>query len=92
MEVRAWALGQVLSAQAALELLATRASDTGRPWPEFAEYDCFACHHDLKSKSWRAAEQLHGREPGTPNWGGWFTTLLPQALAAGPATEAKQVN
>src|SRR5262245_20246109 len=51
--VRAWAHGQAASAQAALELLAFRAAEkNGRPWPEFAEYDCFACHHDLHAESW----------------------------------------
>ena len=49
-EARAWAVGQAASAQAALDLLAYRAEEKhGRPWPEFAEYDCFACHHsDLR--------------------------------------------
>jgi hypothetical protein len=83
LEIRTWAIGQVISAQSALELLAERASDRKRPWPEFAEYDCCACHHDLRSKSWRSAYGFPGREPGTPEWGGWFTTLLPKALAAG---------
>jgi hypothetical protein len=50
-EARLWAVGQVVSAQAALQLLADRAADTRKPWPEFAEYDCSACHHDLSAKS-----------------------------------------
>jgi hypothetical protein len=41
-EARAWAVGQVVSAQAALALLGHRARTTSSPWPEFAEYDCFA--------------------------------------------------
>src|SRR5262249_44082077 len=43
----AWLVGEVVSAHAALELLAHRAEKTAKPWPEFAEYDCFACHHNL---------------------------------------------
>src|SRR5262249_35051891 len=50
-EARAWAVGQVVSAQAALALLKHRASTTRSPWPEFAEYECFACHHDLREPS-----------------------------------------
>ena len=23
------------------------------PWPEFAEYGCFSCHHDLRDDAWR---------------------------------------
>jgi hypothetical protein len=91
-ELRTWALGQILSAQTALELLAVRAGDNKRPWPEFAEYDCFACHHDLKSKSWRAAQGFPGRQPGSPDWGGWYTTLLPTALAASGAKQGKEID
>ncbi len=91
-EVRTWALGQILSAQTALELLALRASDPKRAWPEFSEYDCFACHHDLKPKSWRAAQGFPGREPGSPDWGGWYTTLLPSALTASGGEHAPAID
>ena len=110
LEIRTWALGQLLSAQAALELLATRAEDESatrtsagpRPWPEFAEYDCFACHHDLKSKSWRASERLladqltgrdvPGRQPGMLDWGSWYTAQLPNALAASRSAQREQIE
>jgi hypothetical protein len=51
-EAEAWVLGQLASARAALELLDYRARTTA-PWPEFAEYDCSACHHNLHQPSWR---------------------------------------
>jgi hypothetical protein len=58
-----------------------------RPWPEFAEYDCFACHHDLQSPSWRqnrdlkrSAERTSSR-PGSLSWGGWYLSMLPNAVA-----------
>ena len=91
-ELRTWALGQVLSAQKSLELLAARAGDPKRPWPEFAEYDCFACHHDLKAESWRVERGYKHRVPGTPAWGEWFTTMLPKALAVGGSEDAKQIE
>lgn len=47
-EARAWVIGQVVCARAALELLAHRAADEAAPWPEFAEYDCYACHQQLQ--------------------------------------------
>lgn len=90
-EARAWALGQVVSAQAALELLAYRAETKHQaPWPEFAEYNCFACHHDLQAQGWRRPRD-QGRGPkaaGTLEWGTWHYSLLPQALEprADPAT------
>ncbi len=45
------------------------------PWPELAFYDCYACHHDLKSKSWRLDRGYQGK-PGRPTFRPW-----PYALA-----------
>jgi hypothetical protein len=86
-QARAWAIGQAVSAKAALELLAHRAGGSG-PWPEFAELDCFSCHHDLVAKSWRQQRDLrrlaaaHGKnvDPGALPWGTWYTALLSQGL------------
>jgi hypothetical protein len=73
----AYVTGQLVAAQAALELLALRA-EGGAPWPEFAEYDCFSCHHDLHGESWR--RQSPGRRgPGGRMWSTWYTTM-PGAL------------
>lgn len=39
-------------------------------WPDFARFDCYACHHDLQVSSWRQARgfaQTPGRPP-TPTW------------------------
>lgn len=41
-----------------------------RPWPELAFYDCYACHHDLKTKSWRLERGFAGR-PGRPTVRPW---------------------
>jgi hypothetical protein len=86
-EARIWAIGQAASARAALNLLADRATDSNKPWPEFAEYDCFACHHDLEAKSWRQ-ERLARRRPenlatkaGSPPWAAWYVALLPSSLS-----------
>ena len=92
LEVRTWALGQVIGAQKELELLSVRAADLKRPWPEFAEYDCFACHHDLKSKSWRTEAGYPNRRPGTPDWAVWFRALLPLALQASGVSDASQIE
>jgi hypothetical protein len=74
-EAQAWALGQLVSAQQALRLLADRARDERSPWPEFAEYDCYACHHDLKAKSWRQESGYKGRTPGSLPWSDWYVCL-----------------
>ena len=79
-EVRAWAVGQAASAQAALALLAHRAAPAGgRPWPEFAEYNCYACHHDLQPAGWRQHEYAEHRDaaaPGLPAWGSWWFPMI----------------
>lgn len=79
---RAWAIGQVASARAALDLLAWRAEQSvpqasnaparPRPWPEFAEYSCFACHHDLTEPGWSADENGRSSATGQARWGTWY--------------------
>jgi len=50
-------------------------------WPEFAmaQSDCFACHHELKSPSWRQARGYAGR-PGRPQFQAWALALAGLAL------------
>jgi hypothetical protein len=72
---RSWALGQLATSDAALALLAHRAQDKDSPWPEFTEYDCFACHHDLQGKSWRQERGYGKRTPGLLPWGSWYMTM-----------------
>jgi hypothetical protein len=81
-DARVWAIGQIVSARAALSLLADRAADPKKPWPEFAEYDCFACHHDLAEPSWRQKHRDPKRAPGSLIWGSWYYSLIPQAFKA----------
>jgi hypothetical protein len=69
-----WAVGQVVSAQAALDLLSERAKSG--PWPEFAEYNCFSCHHSLAQPSWRQTEKPGSRRPGSLAWGSWYFPLF----------------
>jgi hypothetical protein len=99
-EAQVWAVGQIESARAALELLADQAAPMEkaagpRPWPEFAEYDCFACHHELPGAKWPAdwrhtKEHYAGRVPGTLHvprvpgtlpWGSWYFSM-PHLLAS----------
>jgi hypothetical protein len=78
-EPKLWAVGQVVSAEASLALLKQRADDVQAPWPEFADYDCAACHHDLAKPSWRQAQGSRRRLGGWA-WGTW-TMTLPRVLA-----------
>jgi hypothetical protein len=99
LEARTWAIGQAASARAALQLLAARAEPKNRRlWPEFAEYDCFACHHDLQSPSWRQerdvkkyAKSQEGPKAGALPWGTWYMSMLPEALATQQPTSDSQL-
>jgi len=59
---RAWAVGQAVAFGEGMKLLASRA---GRYWPEFAELECYQCHHDLRADSWRIQRGYAGRKPGS---------------------------
>jgi len=58
-ELELWLAGQQVAADASLAQLARRASaaatgQDGAIWPEFADVDCYSCHHDLGAPlSWR---------------------------------------
>ncbi|RUL88395.1 hypothetical protein [Tautonia sociabilis] len=71
---REWAVGQAETLRATLSLLAERADppsgqERNPPWPEFAEYACFSCHHALVD------EGLHysrgAAVPGSLSWASW---------------------
>jgi hypothetical protein len=88
-EVPRRAVGQVIAAEAALDLLKHRAASPHAPWPEFAEYDCFACHHSLSEPTWRQARA--GRRPGSLTWGTWYFTV-PRTLAVQPLAELEELT
>ena len=85
---RDWLLGQLVNAEHELSILSASASHpdevhAGYPnkvWPELAQYDCFACHHDLKSASWQQSRSGINLElkPGEIRWGTWSLGLLPE--------------
>jgi hypothetical protein len=76
-----WAVGQLVAAEAALALLQHRAAAGDSPWPEFAEYDCFGCHHNLIPDGWRQKRSPADRRLSSLAWGSWYFSL-PRVLAA----------
>jgi hypothetical protein len=81
----AWPVGRLVAADASLKLLAYRAGLKNGPWPEFTEYDCFACHADLRPDSWRAQRDYYrDRVPGSLPRNVWYTTGL-RTLGIPPA-------
>ena len=64
--VRALAVGQAVQLREQLRRVARESQ--GGIWPEYAELDCFACHHSLVAAkdSWRQERGYAGRRPGNP--------------------------
>jgi hypothetical protein len=84
-----WAAGQVAVARSTLALLESRAQraaagDKHTPWPEFAEYDCFACHQRLRPATGYFGVALKGAKPGIPGWQPWNLALVERLLDGGP--------
>ena len=67
-QVQAWGVGQAVQLRESLNRVARRANSP--IWPEYAELDCFACHHSLTrpEDSWRQERGYAGRRPGNPPW------------------------
>jgi hypothetical protein len=65
VSARVWAMGQVVSFQEGMRQLARRARSND--WPEFAEMNCYGCHHSLRDGEWR---QIRGYKfkAGLPAW------------------------
>lgn len=68
IEVRELAVGQAVQLREELRRLSRESKDG--VWPEYAELDCFACHHSLTAAkdSWRQERGYSGRRPGNPPW------------------------
>jgi hypothetical protein len=86
-EARAWIVGQAASVRAAVAVLGSRAANAQKnkaPWPEFAEYSCFACHQKIDERAPKAANRLLG----LPGWQVWYTATLNQAATGSHGTFA----
>ena len=91
-EARSWAVGEAVTAKAVLRLLVDRATASKEGaerkapapeaiWPEFSEYECFACHHGLTAPSpLQTPGHIQGR-PGQLPWATWPSTMLPELAA-----------
>lgn len=89
LDAQLWSTGQWAVARATLELTKHRALDSTKPWPEFTEYGCFACHHELRADSWRQFGDGHrgqdgdGEQVGLLVWQPWNLAMV-QEVAAEP--------
>jgi hypothetical protein len=92
---RSWAVGQAetLAAVALLtEIRARRAATEKAHWPEFAEFDCYACHRALSPErvAGAAAGPYANPRPGTPSWQPW--SVAAARLLAASTDDAAAVS
>ena len=83
------AVGGLVALRSSLELFAAQAAQQGKGslWPEYARFDCYACHHDLRSPSLTQQQTREaGRTPGRPRAPSWPGVLAGLSIvAANPA-------
>lgn len=92
--VQAWMVGQLVTAIASLEQLERRLTiDTSADIStEFAEFQCFACHHELQGPSWRQHPQRHGGQQSYAPWGNWNLQLLTSLADQHGTVNAKECS
>lgn len=90
-------LGGLVALRESVELFGSQAAQLQDQWPELAQFDCYACHHDLSKPrdSWRLARgfeswRLLGSSkvpPGRPQMREWTSVLAILALLHAGQTE-----
>jgi hypothetical protein len=68
----------------ASEASAAKPDPIGAQWPDFARFDCYACHHELEAKagaSWRQLRHSDG-QPGRPTAPAWPMILIQLGIDA----------
>ena len=79
-----WMIGKLVTYQKSLELLHSHAVDAESDMPEFAEYSCYTCHHNLsrpknKQENWRQKLNRTGLKRQIP-WNQWNQTFVAEIL------------
>ena len=77
LEARQWAVGQALALRESMLQLERRARGAER-WPEFADFECFSCHHNLSSSEGNPGREA--RAAGIPPWDSSRYVVFRQSL------------
>ena len=87
---RQWAVGLAVGLREASKRLARRAQAPAPAWPEFAEFDCFACHHALPvtASTYYTPGEEELLEPDTHWSPSWRQARGYTGLAGNPAWNA----
>lgn len=76
---KATLISGVMALRESVNLFVTGA-EKSEHWPDFAAFDCLACHHDLKGDSWRQNRGYAMGVPGRPLPYAWPTALVKLAI------------
>lgn len=95
-------LGGLLSLRESIALFGSQAKKLQSQWPELAQFDCYACHHDLSkpNNSWRLARGFESWRllenstvpPGRPQMREWTSVLAVLALMHAGQSEEQIVT
>ncbi|MGD0365257.1 MAG: multiheme c-type cytochrome [Bryobacteraceae bacterium] len=90
--VRALAVSQAVQLREQLKRVGRESG--GGIWPEYAELDCFACHHDLVAAkdSWRQERGYAGRRPGNAAFNLSRFVVLRRVVQEADAGAAQQLT
>jgi Cytochrome c554 and c-prime len=91
-DVRALATGQAVHLRDQLKRVTRNAqSDI---WPQYADLDCFACHHSLTNaeNSWQQQRGYPDRRPGNPPWNLSRFVVLKQVLNEVSPEDSRQLE
>lgn len=92
IEVRTLSAGQAVQLQEQLKRLARNVN--GNVWPEYADLDCFACHHSLTNaeNSWQQERGYTGRKPGNAPWNLSRYVVLRQVVSEVDHNDSRQLE
>jgi len=83
-----WAAGLLAEGRHRLDLIQSNYFDVPGMFPEFAFYDCHACHRSMKTVQWRSLPRHGGAGPGVPFINdGTFVMALALARAIEPGAD-----
>ncbi|MBX9653783.1 cytochrome c family protein [bacterium] len=99
---REWAVGEVVAAIASLDLLNHRLNAADKPssnWPELAEFNCYACHHDLSEHNGMERTTVTIPKASAPSkpvvgrlaWGAWSFATIP-SIAEASGLDAEKIR
>jgi hypothetical protein len=99
---KAWSVGQAVALHNQIQLLASSRKSRAALWPDFINFDCYACHHDVvdhlgnltdeekKMQRWRAKD--YRGTPGHLVWNAASYAVFRHVVNQASAEQAKTLD